>query len=291
MPRKPLIVFPVEAPVKDRAFDLCAAIVESLAAANETLQDGDVLAVSSKYAAIAEGRVVSMDEVRVSAEAEAIAERYMMNPTMVELVLQEADHVFGGIIHDFRGTKVGFLLTHKDGIISPNAGLDRSNIPNGQVVLFPADPYGLAAEIRREMRDRLGVNVGVILTDSWLMPGRLGTTGVALATAGFDPVQDERGKIDLFGNPMQVTQRGIADTICASVQMVMGETAEATPIAIARNTGVQLTDRALSVDDVAIPWELCIYVGSLTAGLLEDHPLRAHITGGNRIIRWPATGD
>lgn len=291
MPRQPLLVFPVEAPVKDRAFDLHTILIEALAAAGESLQDGDVLAVSSKYAAIAEGRVVRMDEVVVSAEAEAIAERYMMNPRLVELVLQEADHVFGGIVHDFDGVKVGFLLTHKDGIISPNAGLDRSNIPNGQVVLFPADPYGLAAEIRREMAARLGVDIGVILTDSWLMPGRLGTTGVALATAGFDPVQDERGKIDLFGNPMQVTQRGIADTICASVQMVMGETAEATPIAIARNTGVQLRDRALGVDDVAIPWEFCIYVGSLTAGLLEDHPLRARINGDSRVIRWPASGD
>lgn len=263
MKKQPLIVIPVEAPVKQVTFDLVETIIDMLEVSETTLQDGDVLAVSSKYAAISEGRVVDLDTVEVSPRAEEIGARFNMNPQMAQLVLQEADHVFGGI-------PMGFLLTAKDGIISPNAGLDRSNIPSGKVVLFPAHPYELAATIRRALDIRLGVDVGVILTDSWLMPGRLGTTGVALATAGFKPVQDERGKIDLFGNPMQVTQRGIADSITIAAQMVMGETAEATPIAVVRNTGVELRDMTLGVEDVAIPWEMCIYVESLTVGLLED---------------------
>ena len=270
MSREPLIVMPVQAPVHHESFDLYATLVEAIGSSTYDLQDGDVLAISSKYAAISQGRVVDMDAVEVSEKANQLAERYVMNPKLTQLVIQEADHVFGGITHDFNGMQIGFLLTHKDGIISPNAGLDRSNIPNGKVVLFPENPYEMAAEIRQEIQKRLNVDVGVILTDSWLMPGRLGTTGVALSTAGFQPVQDERGKPDLFGNPMQVTQRGMADTICAAAQMVMGETAEATPIAIARNTGVELTDDTLSVDDVAIDWEMCIYVGSLTDGLLDD---------------------
>jgi coenzyme F420-0:L-glutamate ligase len=264
------MVIPVKAPVRQAEFDLYETIVESLAACGEPLQDGDVLAISSKYTAISEGRVVHLDDVLVSPQAAYVAERYVMNPHLTQLVLEEADHVFGGITHDFNGTRIGFLLTYKEGIISPNAGLDRSNIPEGQVVLFPSAPYQSAANIRQEMKARLGVDVGVILTDSWLMPGRSGTSGVALATAGFRPVQDERGKMDLFGNPMQVTQRGIADSICVCAQMVMGETAEATPLAIVRNTGVELIDDELSVDDVSIPWEMCIYVGSLTKGLLED---------------------
>ncbi len=263
MKRQPLLSIPVEAPVKDDAFDLIQIILGALIDNDTVLQDGDVLAISSKYAAISEGRVVDLDAVIITDEAQSIAERFNMNPQMAQLVLQEADHVFGGI-------PMGFLLTAKDGIISPNAGLDRSNIPSGKVVLFPEKPYALASEIRHELRARLNVDVGVILTDSWLMPGRLGTTGVALATAGFKPVQDERGKIDLFGNPMQVTQRGIADSICIAAQMVMGETAESTPLAIVRNTGVELRDLALGVEDVAIPWQMCIYVESLTLGLLAD---------------------
>lgn len=264
MKRNPLIVIPVEAPVQQQAFDLIETLITSLQASGETLHDGDVLAISSKYVAISEGRIVRLDDVVVTADAEAVAERYHMNPRITQLVMQEADHVFGGI--------PGFLLTFKDGILSPNAGLDRSNIPNGFAVLFPEHPYQSAAAIRRAVRDRLGVDVGVILTDSWLMPGRYGTTGVALATAGFKPVQDERGKSDLFGNPMQVTQRGIADTIVAAAQLVMGERDEATPFAIARNTGVELTDVEVSVADVAIPWPMDIYVQSLTEGLLEHLP-------------------
>ena len=269
MPKNHLTVIPVQAPVRQAAFDLIATFIDALKAADETLQDGDVLAVSSKYAAISEGRIVDMEAVVVTPRAEALAARYHMNPIMAQLVLQEADHIFGGI--------QGFLLTYKDGILSPNAGLDRSNIPSGRVVLFPAQPYATAAGIRAALRERLGVDVGVILTDSWLMPGRLGTSGVALATAGFSPIQDERGKGDLFGNPMAVTQRGIADALSVCAQMVMGERDEATPFAIVRHSGVALSDAPVTVEDVAIPWEMCLYVASLTLGLLEDGaPRKAH---------------
>ena len=260
MPRKPLIVIPIEAPVQREAFDLFVTLDDCLRASGQTLVEGDVLAVSSKYAAIAEGRIDKLESITVSAEAEALAHRYNMNPRMAQLVLQEADHIFGGI--------QGFLLTHKDGIISPNAGLDRSNVPAGHVVPFPEKPFETAAALCRHLREVHGVRAGVILTDSWLMPGRWGTTGVALAAAGFQPLQDERGKADLFGNPMQVTQRGIADTICAAAQLVMGERDEATPFAIVRNAEITLSDAPVTVDDVAIPWELCIYVESLTDGRL-----------------------
>jgi coenzyme F420-0:L-glutamate ligase / coenzyme F420-1:gamma-L-glutamate ligase len=262
MSKKPLIVIPVEAPVQHTAFDLYQTLITALEANDEQLQDGDVLAISSKYTAISENRILSLADIVVTPEAEMLAQRYQMNPRMAQLVLQEADHIFGGI--------EGFLLTAKDGIISPNAGIDRSNIPNDFAVLFPQDPYGAAANLRRILRERSNVDVGIILTDSWLMPGRLGTTGVALATAGFKPVQDERGKNDLFGNPMQVTQRGIADTLCICAQMVMGERDEATPFAIIRNSGVQLLDLPLSPADVAIAWDMCLYIESLTVGLLEQ---------------------
>jgi coenzyme F420-0:L-glutamate ligase len=257
-----LTLIPIQAPVQQSPFDLCATLFAALDAAGESLAVGDVLAVSSKYAAISEGRIVRLDELRVTPHAEEIAARYHMNPRIAQLVIDHADYVFGGI--------PGFLLTYKDGIVSPNAGIDRSNIPAGLAVLFPPDPYATAEAIRQAAQARYGVRLGVILTDSWLMPGRLGTTGVALATAGFMPVQDERGKLDLFGNPMIVTRRGIADTICSAVQLVMGERDEATPFAIARNAGVTLTDTPISQADVAIDWRECIYIQSLTAGLLED---------------------
>lgn len=253
-----LTVIPVRAPVQYAPFDLYGTLVESIAASGEPLQDGDILAVSSKYTAISEGRVVKLADVVVSPTGAALAARYQMLPQMAELVLQESDHVLGGI-H-------GFMLTAQHGIVQPNAGLDRSNIPNGYVVLFPKEPYKSASGIRHAMRDTLGVDIGVIVTDSWLMPGRLGTSGVALATAGFRPLKDERGKADLFGNLMQVTVRGIADTICAAAELVMGERDEATPFAIVRNTGVKIEEVELSAKDVAIDWHMDIYIESLTRG-------------------------
>jgi len=259
-------IYPVPAQVQSDSFDLIATLMTSLRESGVTLQDGDILAISSKYTAISQGRVVNMADVVVTPNAAAIAERYHMNPQLAQLVMDNADHVFGGI-------ELGFLLTHVHGIISPNAGLDRSNIPSGKVVLFPRDPYAVAADIRRDVHAATGADVGLVLTDSWLMPGRWGTTGVALACAGFRPVEDERGKIDLFGNPMQVTQRGVADQLCVAAQLVMGERDEATPFAVLRGTGVEIMNLRLTAADVAIPWEMCIYVESLTSGALVPNSL------------------
>ncbi|MEL6268396.1 MAG: coenzyme F420-0:L-glutamate ligase [Chloroflexota bacterium] len=268
MPHNPLMIYPVQAPVQDSPFALYDTLFASFERADLTPQSGDVIAISSKYAAISEGRVVAMDDVQITDEARDLATRYNILPQMAQLVLNEADFIFGGI-------SLGFLLTAKEGIISPNAGLDRSNIPGGRVVLFSEHPYDTAENIRQAVQAHYGVRVGIVLTDSWLMPGRQGTTGVALATAGFFPTQDERGKEDLFGNPMAVTVRGMADTIAASAQMVMGERAEATPFALVRNADVELTDTPISKEDVAIDWQHCIYVDSLTVGLRSEDVIRA----------------
>ena len=259
----PLTVYPVQAPIQNRPFDLMQALIDSLNQAEIALQDGDVVAVSSKYAAIAEGRIFSLDEVRPTARAKALAKRYRMDAAVAQLVIEEAGHIFGGI-------KMGFLLTARLGIISPNAGLDRSNIPSGQVVLLPERPYDTAETIRQRLHQRLNCRIGIILTDSWLVPGRYGTTGIALAVAGFKPIKDERGKMDLFGSPMTVTQVGIADSLAVCAQVVMGERNQATPFALVRGAEVELTDARSSVDDVSIPWRQCIYVESLTRGLLPD---------------------
>lgn len=263
MTRPALQIYAVEAPVQEDRFDLPATLIEAIEQASIQLEDGDILALSSKYAAISEGRVVALDDIHPGSEALALAERYHINPVVAQLVVQEAEHIFGGI-------ELGFLLTARHGIIAPNAGLDRSNIPNGYAVLLPAYPYATADRLRQALQAHWQIRLGVVLTDSWLMPGRLGTTGVALATAGFRPVEDERGKEDLFGNPMSVTQRGVADQISAAAQLVMGERDEASPLAILRHSGIALSDQAVTQEDVAIPWPMCIYIESLTLGLLPD---------------------
>ncbi len=261
-----LTIMPLPAPVREQPFDLLATLIESLQAAELELRDGDVVAVSSKYAAIAAGRIVDLAEIEAGAEAQRLAERYGMDAAMAQLVLEEAEQIFGGI-------DLGFLLTAKGGVISPNAGLDRSNIPSGKVVLLPQDPFATAEALRRALQERLDCRIGLILTDSWLMPGRYGTVGIAIAMAGFEPIKDERGKKDLFGNPMTVTQIGVADALAACAQVVMGERDEAKPFAILRGADIRLTDAPLSATDVSIPWRHCIYIESLTLGLLPADAL------------------
>ena len=258
---QPLTVIPISAPVRDARFDLIATLRDSLGAAGVSLGDGDVLALSSKYAAIAAGRVINLDNVKSSPEARELAARFQMDAAIAQLALQEADHIFGGI-------KMGFLLTAKGGVISPNAGLDRSNIPSGKAVLLPEAPFQLAETLRRALQQSYGCRIGVILTDSWLMPGRYGTTGIAIAVAGFQPIRDERGKADLFGNAMAVTQIGVADGLAACAQVVMGERDEAAPVALVRGADIELTDAALTAEAVSIPWRHCIYIESLTLGLI-----------------------
>jgi coenzyme F420-0:L-glutamate ligase/coenzyme F420-1:gamma-L-glutamate ligase len=259
----PLQIYPVKAPVQEQPFELMPTLLDAIYASELQLQEGDMLAISSKYVAISEGRIVSLDDVQPDAKAYALAEQYHMDARIAQLVVDEAEHIFGGI-------PMGYLLTWRQGVMSPNAGLDRSNIPSGQVVLLPADNYASAHAIRNAILEQLGVRVGVILTDSWLVPGRLGTTGIALSAAGFKPVEDERGKADLFGNPMTVTQRGVADSLSVCAQMVMGERDEATPVALLRNTGVPMSDAVVQPEELSIPWGMCLYVESLTLGLLPD---------------------
>lgn len=266
-----LHILPIQAPVQQAPFPLIETLLEAIRTSDESLQEGDIIAISSKYVAISEGRIVRLDDIQATQDALELAERYNMDTRIAQLVLDEAEHIFGGI-------PMGYLLTWRQGVMSPNAGLDRSNIPSGQVVLLPADSYASAHAIRQAILAHRGMRVGVILTDSWLVPGRLGTTGVALASAGFKPVEDERGKADLFGNPMTVTQRGVADSLSVCAQMVMGERDEATPIAILRNTGVPMSDARVDVEALSIPWAMCLYVESLTLGLLPDGAPKESLT-------------
>lgn len=260
-----LNISPITATIRESEFDLFAELRCALQAAEFRLQEGDILAISSKYAAISEGRVITLSEVAVGPEAQRLADQYGIQAQLAQLVWEEAEHIFGGI-------QLGFTLSAHHGIIAPNAGVDRSNIPNGKAVLLPRAPYALAAELCSAVRKWAACDVGIVLTDSCLLPGRLGTTGVAVATAGFAPVQDERGRPDLFGNAMTVTQRGVADSLAAAAQLVMGERDEATPFVLIRGSRIPLCQRIIHQADVAIDWRDCIYVQSLTEGLLIATP-------------------
>lgn len=247
---------PIHSPIKLEKFDLTAEILACVHAAGESLRAGDIVIVSTKYAAIAEGRVVVLNEVQPSEAAQELAQKYKLRPELAEIILQESDKIFGGI--------PGFVLSVKDNIFAPNAGIDESNIPDGQAVLYPAHPFEKAEEVRQAIQTQIGIQVGVILSDSRLMVGRLGTSGVAVGAAGFDPVQDERGKPDLLGKPLKVTEKAVADNLCTAAELLMGEAAEGIPIVIARNTGIPMTNKRYSWRDTAIDYALDLYLTILS---------------------------
>ena len=107
--------------------------------------------------------------------------------------------------------------------LCPNAGIDRSNIPKGYAVLYPSRPFDSADQLRLNFLKKNKLNVYVVISDSRLMPGRLGTSGIAIAVSGFKPVVDERGKKDLFGNILRVTMRAAGDGLASIGVALMGE--------------------------------------------------------------------
>lgn len=132
------------------------------------------------------------------------------------------------------------------------------------MILYPKNPYLVAEQIRRKIfLDKL-IHVGVVLVDSRLMPGRIGTSGVALACAGIEPVLDMRSKNDLNGNPLKVTFQAIVDNIATIANHKMGEGAESKPFAIVRNSEAKFTDRKIDSEEMAISPDLCVYVRGLS---------------------------
>jgi coenzyme F420-0:L-glutamate ligase len=242
---------PIRTSRKSAPFNL-GRLVDRLVGAE--LIDGDILVVSSKFIAVSEGRVVDLEKVVPSARAAAVSKRLNISPELCELVIRESDDVIGGV--------AGFMLTLKEGLLTPNAGIDKSNIEHGKVVLYPRSPSESAIALVEEARFRRGVEIGVVVSDSRLMPTRKGTVGVALAAAGMDAIVDLRGKQDLFGNILKVTSQAIADDLCSGAQVVMGEAAESVPLVLVRGLATS-AGKSYRMSSFAVDPEQCVYMRSL----------------------------
>ena len=250
-----LTVMPSVAKKEQGKFDLFKAITDSLKSNKMDLQNGDVLVISSKYVSNSQGRLITLDEVTPSEAGFLLSKKYQIKPKIAEVVLRESDFVFGGI--------TGFVITSSDNIMAPNAGIDKSNAKNGTIILYPNNPYQICEELKRKIFLEKSIRVGIILVDSRLMPARVGTTGVAIACAGIEPVLDMRAKNDLDGNPLKVTFQAVVDNLASIANHKMGEGAESKPIAIVRDSGAKLTDRKINPDEMAISHEQCVYVRGL----------------------------
>ena len=251
-----LSVLPLLADRMDKKFDVFEELLETLEKNNTKLQEGDVLVISTKYISNSQGRVIDLKKIRISEEGTIISKRFNLKSEIAEIVFRESDKIFGGI--------AGFVITSSDNIMAPNAGIDKSNAKKGKIILYPKDPYLIAEQIRRKIFLELSIHVGVILVDSRLMPARIGTSGVAIACAGIEPVLDMRSKKDLDGNPLKVTFQAVVDNLATIANHKMGEGAESKPFAIVRHSDAKLTDRKINPSEMAISPDQCVYVRGLS---------------------------
>ena len=244
-------IFPIKIPKKGEGFDLFRTIVGSKF---QFLAD-DILVISSKFVSMSERSLIDLKNVKVSKKARALALKFKMDERIAQVTLQESDYVVSGI--------PGFLLTINDGMIAPNSGIDKSNCPQGKIVLYPKDSFKTANKLRKKFHKKYGIKIGIVISDSRLMPTRIGCTGIAVGVSGFDPVDDERGKTDLYGKKLKVTFRATADCLATIGVFMMGESNESIPLVVIRGANVRETERSLSMKDMTVNPKIDIYLRNI----------------------------
>ena len=230
------------------------ATLKSLERQDLRLEDGDILAVTSKIVAYAEGRVAKLTDIKPSDKARELAKKFSLQPEFAELIVLEADKIYGGVEKA--------VLTLKNGVLTANAGIDNKNAPVDSVILWPKDAKEWAKRIREEIMRKTGKHIAVLIVDSGLVPLRIGTTGLALAVAGFKPVTDCRGEKDIFGKALVITRHAVADDLASAAHLLMGEVAQKTPIVLIRDAPVVFDEGVYGSADMMIPSNECIFMNT-----------------------------
>ena len=224
--------------------NLADIIVQALQKNNVVLENNDVLVLAQKIVSKAEGCVVNLVDITPSSQAIELAEGIEKDARLVELILRESKEVLR--------TRPGTIVVeHRLGFVCANAGIDHSNVSGTGdateewVLLLPAEPDRSAEQIRQEIKFKTGRQVGILIIDSHGRAWRNGTVGVAIGIAGMQGLQDLRGKPDLFGFTLRITQVGIADELAAAASLVMGQAAEGTPVVHVRGFPYPLREGSL----------------------------------------------
>ncbi|MBW3573447.1 MAG: coenzyme F420-0:L-glutamate ligase [Actinobacteria bacterium] len=191
---------------------LAASIVDAVGREGPALADGDVVVVTQKVVSKAEGRLVELDPHDAHARRHLVEEQSLrVLRVRDELLITETPH----------------------GFVCANAGIDLSNVASGRAALLPLDADRSARRIRDGLRARLGIEVGVVVSDTFGRPWRRGSTDVAIGCAGVAAVVDLRGTPDGLGRPLQVTEVAVADELASAAELVMGK-ASGVPVAVVR---------------------------------------------------------
>jgi len=207
--------------------DLAALIAAGLGHTGLRLEPGDILVVCQKVVSKAEGRVVDLKDFEPSEFARNYARRWEKDPRAVEIVLRQTSR----IVRNDHGV---LIVETGPGWVCANAGVDESNsLEDGRAILLPEDPDASARRLREQIRQRFGVTVAVLITDTFGRPWRDGLTEVCLGIAGMNPMLDLRGTTDLGGRELLHTVVAVADEIASAAGLLM-EKAGATPAVVMR---------------------------------------------------------
>jgi coenzyme F420-0:L-glutamate ligase len=260
-------LFSIKLPLIKKNDPLLDIIIKNIKAKGETLKEGDIIVISEKVIATSQGRIINLNNViHISEEAKRMAKEYDMDERFVEIILQEASMILGGL----PGGHV--ILAKVNDFLIANAGIDQSNAGPDNVVLLPKDLESVVWEYRNVLKNEFNIkkDLGVIFADSRVQPLRKGTIGIAIATAGFEPIEDLRGHPDLYNRPMQITMRAIADDLTSAAQFLLNETDQQTPVVIIRLQGgakVEFTENPKMTTEM--PAEECLYMNIFASYLLK----------------------
>ncbi len=254
-------LFSVKLPIIGKKDPLLEIIIKTIKESNMILKEGDILVISEKIVAISQGRIVNLSKLdKISEKAKDLANKYDMDERYVELILREAKMILGGMKH--------VILTKVNDFLIANSGIDQSNAGKGNVVLLPKNLKRTVLDYYKKLKKSFNINkFGIIITDSRVQPLRKGTIGIAITTAGFEPIEDLRGQPDLFNRPLEITMRAIADDLASAAQFLLNEGNQQTPIVIIRGANVKFTENPQMKPEMD-PRE-CLYMNIFSKYLLK----------------------
>jgi coenzyme F420-0:L-glutamate ligase / coenzyme F420-1:gamma-L-glutamate ligase len=220
--------------------DIADLIIKSIKDKNESLQENDVVIITHKIISKAEGRTTDLRNIVPSEESKKISSNTGKDPRLVELIISQSNEIVK-IERDI------IITETKHGFVCANAGIDTSNVGklSDHVLLLPDDPDESARNIRNEINAKTGVNVGIIISDTFGRPFRKGQVNIAIGIAGIDPIKSYIGKRDMYGNILRVTEIAIADEITSAAELVMGKSSRV-PVSIVRGYNFTFYDSSIS---------------------------------------------
>lgn len=217
-----------EFPEVEAGDDIALLLRNALGAQDIDVRADDILVVTQKIVSKAEGRSILLRSVDPGAEAQRLAALTKKDPRLVELILRQTEAVV-------RAAPGVLIVRTRLGPVMANAGIDQSNVGPGErerVLLLPLDPDASAA------RFATALGCGVIISDSFGRPWRLGVTAVAIGAAGVPALVDRRGDPDRDGRPLEVTQVAIGDLLASAAGLAMGEGQEGVPATLIRGMAI-----------------------------------------------------